>query len=215
MTGGSKMGYSTEQEAFWSGQFGDEYIDRNRDESRILPANIALFSEILRLTRNIESAIEFGANIGLNLKALKALIPQLSCAAVEINHKAAEILRSDAILDGTAVFEESILEYSRGEPKYDFVLTKGILIHINPDELGAVYQKLYDSSKKYICICEYYNPTLVTVNYRGYSERLYKRDFCGEMMDRFNDLKLVDYGFKYHRDNNFAEDDMTWFLLEK
>jgi spore coat polysaccharide biosynthesis protein SpsF len=26
---------------------------------------------------------------------------------------------------------------------------------------------------------------------------------------------LVDYGFAYHRDPNFPQDDITWFLLEK
>ena len=28
-------------------------------------------------------------------------------------------------------------------------------------------------------------------------------------------LKLIDYGFIYHRDNSFPKDDITWFLLEK
>ena len=26
---------------------------------------------------------------------------------------------------------------------------------------------------------------------------------------------LVDYGFSYHRDNSFPQDDITWFLLQK
>jgi spore coat polysaccharide biosynthesis protein SpsF len=26
---------------------------------------------------------------------------------------------------------------------------------------------------------------------------------------------LVDYGFAYHRDPAFPQDDITWFLLEK
>jgi hypothetical protein len=53
------------------------------------------------------------------------------------------------------------------------------------------------------------------VNYRGYQDKLFKRDFAGEMLDAFKDLKLLDYGFTYHRDNQFPQDDMTWFLLEK
>jgi hypothetical protein len=44
---------------------------------------------------------------------------------------------------------------------------------------------------------------------------LYKRDFAGEMLDRYPDLQLVDYGFSYHRDQNFPQDDANWFLLEK
>ena len=34
-------------------------------------------------------------------------------------------------------------------------------------------------------------------------------------MDQFIDLQLVDYGFAYHRDKNFPQDDISWFLLEK
>jgi spore coat polysaccharide biosynthesis protein SpsF len=96
------------------------------------------------------------------------------------------------------------------------VLIKGVLIHINPEALQRVYQNLYDASLKYICVCEYYNTVPVTVNYRGYADRLFKRDFAGELMDKFPDLKLVDYGFVWKRDNNFPlVDDITWFLLEK
>ena len=35
------------------------------------------------------------------------------------------------------------------------------------------------------------------------------------MLDRFPDLRLLDYGFAYHRDPVFPQDDITWFLLEK
>jgi len=35
------------------------------------------------------------------------------------------------------------------------------------------------------------------------------------MLDRHNNFSLLDYGFVYHRDNNFPLDDGTWFLLEK
>ena len=34
-------------------------------------------------------------------------------------------------------------------------------------------------------------------------------------MKKYNDLDLVDYGFIYHRDKNFPQDDLNWFLLEK
>jgi spore coat polysaccharide biosynthesis protein SpsF len=44
---------------------------------------------------------------------------------------------------------------------------------------------------------------------------LFKRDFAGDLLDRFPGLVLVDYGFVYHRDKAFPQDDMTWFLLEK
>lgn len=207
------MNYKTEQEKFWAGEFGNEYIERNKS-SRNVVCNMALFGEIMKRTVGVSTVLEFGSNIGQNIKALKALFPDIRYSAIEINHKAAEILRNDPALKGTEVYETSILEYETKD-KYDFVLTKGVLIHINPDELQEVYQKLYDASNRYICMAEYYNPTPVEVRYRDNQDRLFKRDFCGEFMDRFPDVRLIDYGFRYHRDNNFPQDDFTWFLLEK
>jgi hypothetical protein len=63
-------------------------------------------------------------------------------------------------------------------------------------------------------VCEYYNPVPVAVPYRGNTDRLFKRDFAGEMIDRYG-LRLIDYGFVYRRDGYFPQDDVTWFLMEK
>jgi spore coat polysaccharide biosynthesis protein SpsF len=62
---------------------------------------------------------------------------------------------------------------------------------------------------------EYYSRKADEVLYRGHQGVLFKRDFAGELMDKFGSgLKLIDYGFVYHRDT-FPQDDLTWFLLEK
>ena len=208
------MGYKTEQEEFWSGQFGNDYIERNKDNA-LLEAKMNLWMKVLECTKDVESVIEFGSNIGLNLKTMKIINSKLNFAAIEINHKAVDILKNDALLkDCVDVYEQSILEYNP-EKMYDLAFTAGVLIHINPDELQNVYEKLYKSSKKYICVAEYYNPSPVVIPYRDNQERLFKRDFAGEIMDKYSDLQLVNYGFVYHRDNNFPLDDFTWFLLEK
>lgn len=81
--------------------------------------------------------------------------------------------------------------------------------------LPLVYPKLYEASKKYILVCEYHNPTPVSVSYRGYEVRLFKRDFAGEIMKKYLDLKLVDHGFAYKGNPIFPQDDITWFLFKK
>ena len=207
--------YKTEQEEFWSGEFGDEYINRNSSDY-LLASNIALFSDIIKnCDSKINDVIEFGCNIGMNLKALKNLCPTLKCAGVEINSKAAAILKQDAQFENNIdVYEESILDFET-DKQYDLSMIKGVLIHINPSELKSVYRKLYNASKKYMIICEYYNPTPMEVLYRGNKGKLFKRDFAGEFLDMFPDVSLVNYGFVYHRDNVFPQDDITWFLLKK
>ena len=202
--------FITKQEEFWAGEFGNEYISRN-DSELYIPSNIALFSKIFNQTKNINSVIEFGANVGLNLMAINQLLPNAKISAVEINEKAATILQQK---DYIHTYIQSILDFIPPQ-KYDFVLIMLVLIHINPEQLDKAYQLLYEASKRYICISEYYNPIPVEVNYRGHQKKLFKRDFAGEMLDRFSDLKLINYGFCYHRDTHFPQDDINWFLLEK
>ncbi len=203
-------GIRTEQEKFWVGKFGDDYIERS-NRPYAISSNIALFSRIFSRTKSIESVIEFGANLGRNLVVIKELMPHAKLSAVEINQKAVEKLK---LLDVEKVYYQSILDYAVDYER-DFVLSKGVLIHINPDRLQDVYDLLYKTSRRYICLVEYYNPKPVKVEYRGHKNKLFKRDFAGEMLDRFKDLKLLDYGFIYHRDNSFPQDDITWFLFEK
>tara|TARA_B100001057_G_scaffold80535_1_gene75797 strand:- start:29127 stop:29747 length:621 start_codon:yes stop_codon:yes gene_type:complete len=205
------MSYDTEQESFWAGKFGTNYIDRNCGED-LLASNLNFFSKALKQTKKITSCIELGANIGMNLKALKLLYPGLNIDAVEINKQAC--LELEKVVGKTHTFNKSIFDFN-SKLKYDFVLIKGVLIHINPDRISNVYKKLYQLSNRYILIAEYYNPSPVTISYRGHNDRLFKRDFAGEFLNKFPNLNLVDYGFIYHRDQNFPQDDITWFLIEK
>ena len=205
------MGYKTEQEEFWAGEFGTAYISRNIS-SEYLASNLNFFSRVFKQVGRPSSLIEFGANVGMNLRAIQLLFPGISLKGIEINADAAKELA--AHLGEKNVFHGSIFNFEPME-KQDVSLIKGVLIHINPEMLPQVYEKLYQSSSKYIVVAEYYNPAPVTVNYRGHSDRLFKRDFAGELLDRYQDLELVDYGFAYKRDKAFPQDDITWFLLEK
>ena len=71
------------------------------------------------------------------------------------------------------------------------------------------------ATNRYLLIGEYYSKNPESLSYRGYDDKLYTRDFAGEMMNKFEDLKLIDYRFHYHKDPNFPQDDITWFLLQK
>ncbi len=205
------MTFKTEQESFWAGGFGKEYIQRNQGDA-LLASNLDFFSKALRQARGIRSCIEFGANIGMNLEALMLLYPGVDAHAIEINTEACKQLSE--VIPSAQVHNRSILDFTPVR-QWDLTLIKGVLIHINPDVLPQVYDALFASCGGYLMVAEYYNPAPVAIHYRGFSERLFKRDFAGEMMDRYPQLKLVDYGFVYRRDPNFPQDDVTWFLMEK
>ncbi len=205
------MALSTEQEAFWKGSFGNDYTDRNRGPG-LAAANAAFFSRILARTRNVRCILELGSNCGLNLMALRQLLPGAQLSAVEINERAAAELLAN--LGSVDLHCTSIFDFQPCTT-WDLVFTKGVLIHINPDKLPAVYDLMYCSSSRYVLLAEYYNPKPVEVSYRGHTGKLFKRDFAGEMLDMFPDLSLIDYGFVYHRDSSFPQDDLTWFLMGK
>jgi len=205
----------TEQEKFWQGTFGDDYISRNISP-RLLSSNLAFFSNVLKKTRGVSSILELGANIGMNLRAIKSLLPLASLHSVEINKKAVEELSIWMTESGTQgqIYHAPISEWQPAR-LYDLVLLKTVLIHIDPNNLIDVYRKIHSACGKYILLCEYYSPSPVSIMYRGHEEKLYKRDFAGELLDQFPDLILRDYGFLYHLDPNFPQDDINWFLIEK
>lgn len=204
------MNYQTEQEAFWAGDFGNEYIFRNRSDG-LLYSKVAMWSRMLRSANRVSSIKELGCNVGLNLKALHHLRPEYELSGVEINQSA--VAQANAL--GVASVTCGTITEPLKDNKSDLTFTAGVLIHINPDRLPVVYENLISLSSRYVLVSEYYNPTPTTVNYRGHTERLFKRDFAGELIDQF-DLNLVDYGFWYRSDNIASEfGDMTWFLLEK
>jgi len=210
------LNFVTAEESFWAGSFGSEYIERNKSEE-LFASNVSFFKEVLKNTSDLENILEFGSNIGMNLKAISREYPDAKLSAVEINSDAVNYLKD--ILPEERIFHQSILEF-KPQKTYDLVFTKGVLIHINPKELTNVYQKMYDSSHKYILMCEYYDSNPSSLSYRGFSEKLYKRDFAGEILNKFSDLRLLDYGFAYHmsaelKPNNFIKNDITFFLLQK
>lgn len=200
----------TAQERFWQGEFGDAYVDRNAGAAAVA-SSLAFFGRALARAGTLDSVLELGSNRGLNLQALRALLPHAELQGVELNGKACTLARA---LEVAEIWEGSLFDYSV-TAAFDLAFTKGVLIHLPPDLLPAAYDKLYQASKRFILVAEYYNPTPVEVSYRGHAERLFKRDFAGELLDRHADLRLLDYGFAYHRDPLFPADDISWFLLEK
>lgn len=203
--------YKTEQEKFWQGSFGDRYILRNKN-NQLIKNNFFLFKQIFLKSFKIKNLIEFGPNVGLNIRALIKLLKLKSTTAVEINKKACLELKD---IKNVNVINESIINFSP-KKKYDLVLVKGVLIHINPNKLKKVYETIYKSCRNsgYILIAEYYSSYPTMVIYRGKRNKLFKRDFAGEFTSLFKKTKIIKYGFAYHKDKH-PQDDLNWFLIKK
>jgi len=191
----------------WSGELGDEYTKRQTLSRR---SRMHMFARVFESMERPTSVLEFGANVGENLVAIANLVDDVETSGVEVNAEAFETLSGVC----TAPYRGSMVDFV-SDKQWDLTLTRGVLIHIPPPDLARAYHALYRHSKRHIMVAEYYSPTPVEVPYRGKAGLLWKRDFAGEMMDRYRDLRLVDYGFVYHRDPDYPQDDLTWFLMQK
>ena len=67
------MRKNTEQEIFWMGKFTVNYLKRNKNYNRAQTVG----KDLLENKVKIKSALEIGANIGLNLDGLKLIYDNL------------------------------------------------------------------------------------------------------------------------------------------
>ena len=197
----------TPQEEFWSGPEGSAYTARNGP--RLLPAKVAFFQRALAKVDRIGSAIEFGANRGLNLRALYELYPGQYQAAVEINWTALQALVDE--WGPNEVHDCSLLQFTPLR-RYELSLSMGVLIHLAPSDLPRAYEVLHKASSRYLLVAEYFAETPVEVRYRGHDRMLFKRNFGGEIEAGFADLKRIDEGFA---GKDVGQDNLTWWLWEK
>ena len=211
---------TTQQEALWAGEFGRDYTKRNADP-RVgsIQANAMLFDKIMRHTFGVKQVLEWGCGAGLNLAALRKHQPWLQLAGADVNKEAIAQAQKRLPEPKHTIINASILEGTEalgnhGVLPADLVLSKGLLIHIHPNDLERAYETLYQSTRRYILVCEYFSQDPVSIPYRGQPEALWKRDFAGDLLDAYDDLQVVSYGFAWRRDPD-PQDDLNWFLLEK
>ena len=77
----------------WEGELGNAYIERNGDKT--LQSRIAMWRRILR-DITPETILEVGANIGLNIRALRK-VTEAKLSAVEPNNAARRVLKTVAL----------------------------------------------------------------------------------------------------------------------
>ena len=199
--------YINPQAKVWGGAFGEEYARRSPGD---VEANGVMFARVLgAMESDPKEVIEFGAGMGANLLALRELIPSVHLMGVELNGYALKKLRDNF----PESYSGSMLDFI-GNAEWDFAFTKGVLIHIHPDNLPRAYEVLYKASRRYIMVAEYFATTMTEIEYRGRRDMLWKGPYAYDMLDHYKDLRLVEYGFVSKRDK-YPQDDLNWFLLEK
>jgi pseudaminic acid biosynthesis-associated methylase len=199
---------------FWRGAFGDEYMSRNPLSEAAVGARVAMWTRILKPLdgRPLDSVLEIGANIGVNLAALRQ-VTRADLYALEPNENARAQLAAGGLVPAQNVLGGSAEAIALADAAVDLAFTSGVLIHIAPEHLAAACREMHRVARRYIVCVEYFSATPEEVAYRGHARRLFKRDFGGFWLDQFPDLRALDYGFFWRRATGL--DDLTWWLFEK
>jgi pseudaminic acid biosynthesis-associated methylase len=205
---------ANKQEALWRGDFGNVYIDRNVVTDDRLAALTKHWARILRAMDGTPptSILEAGANIGLNLRAIRRLT-EARFFALEPNAKARARLVEDKIVPAENVLDGLCQSIPLRDGTADMAFTSGVLIHIHPDNLLAACRELHRVARRFVVCIEYFADKPEEILYRGQSEALFKRDFGAFYMENFSDLRVVDYGFTWKAMTGL--DNLTWWVLEK
>jgi len=199
----------------WTGQFGDEYLNRNDYEDWKLKPGTLAFQRILG-GLDIGSVLEVGSSIGLNLIFIDAALEgQARLFAVEPNRKAFDKLTSQPDrLKLDQAWNCSAFKLPPEDSSIDLVFTTGVLIHIDPEDLGRATDEIVRVSRRYVLCMEYFSDTPVEKTYRGQQGLLFKRDFGAWYQDRYPNLTCLRYGFIWKRELPVF-DNVNWWLFGK
>ncbi len=200
---------------FWTGEFGHEYIKRNLAEQTNLRSRFFLWSEILRTIQPAlpKSILEVGCNVGINLRVLK-MLTDAELYAVEPFLEALEVCVKDKVIEDHNAFNTSAYDMSMlDDRKVEMVFTSGVLIHIPPNDLKKATDNIVRIANKYIVCVEYFSDKEEEIQYRGYQDVLFKRDFGSFYLDNYPELSLRNYGFAWKKATGL--DNLTWWLFEK
>lgn len=206
---------TNKQLELWRSKFGNEYAKRGNN--RITPegqaALIRDWGKILRraTTPRPESALEVGCNIGRNLLALRHFIHELH--GVEPNSAAADHARKHPDLAEASIREGDGFKLPFSDNSIDLVFTSGVLIHVAPVDLGQVVDEIVRVAKQYIVCVEYFSHEPTEVKYRGHNGVLFKRDFGKFYLERYPQLRVLDYGFLWQVLD--SADNSNWWLFSK
>lgn len=202
---------SNEQQNFWVNEYAQDYIQKNEKFDN--DKGVEGWTKILHSTSGITSVLECGSNIGRNIGFLNQVLPNAKKSLIEISPEAYNYVTNKYELDSS--FNGAIVDSDFEKSSFDLTFTIGVLIHIHPDDLLDNMKKMFDYSKKYVVIGEYFNRTPVMIKYQGQMNKLFKRDF-GKLFLKNFEVELVDYGFLWgHIYDAAGFDDITWWVFEK
>ena len=211
----------TQQIDFWSGNFGQDYTNRNTMNHEAWNQQYVEKYGVSRPDMNHEflwglpknlRILEVGCNTGQQIQALRQYGFE-NVTGIELQLYAAKWARDRAY--GIPVIQGSGLEIPFKTGSFELVFTSGVLIHIASDNLPIIMEEMYRCTSRFIWGFEYYSDSLTEINYRGNAGFLWKGDYASMFIQNFPDLTLTKKRYyPYINENELGNVDCM-YLLEK
>ena len=193
-------------EGIWSGEFGDDYVDRNSTALKTRGE----FWRVLLTEFPARRVLEVGCNLGANLHWISQMVPPKDVFGVDVNSKALEQLRTN--VPGVNGVWSVGRELPFRDRWFDLVFTVGVLIHQPDSTLPLVMSEIVRCSSRFILCGEYHSDEVTEVPYRGQKGALYKRDYGQIYRELFPELRLRKEGFL---GPEAGFDRVTYWLFER
>lgn len=193
-------------ENLWGGEFGDAYVERNREAGKLRgPFWKSLLDEF-----GAKSILEVGCNIGANLQWIASILPPQNVYGVDVNLKALGEIRQT--IPGINAIWSPGRDLPYRDRWFDMVFTMGVLIHQPESTLPLVMAEIVRCSRRYVLCGEYYAEQTTEIPYRGQEGALFNRDYGRIYQELFPELTLRKQGV-LGPDQGWK--DVTYWVFEK
>jgi len=156
----------------------DEYTDEN---TGTIQENLSKFVFNSVLTLGGKRILEAGCNIGNNLSEFPV---DYEVHGLDMNENALNECRKKY---PSFKFEKgSILKIPFPDSCFDIVFTRGVLIHISPDDIEKANSEIFRVSKKWIFNLEYYGEDNKMIKWKRGDDLLWYRN----MKERWKQFKV-------------------------
>lgn len=146
----------------------DEYTKEN-EESFQEPLSNFIYN--VSLVLGAKKILEAGCNIGNNLRSFPS---DSEVFGLDMNEKALEIAKSRS--PNFNFKQGSLTKIPFEDNFFDLVFTRGVLIHIHPDDVSDAMKELLRVSKKWIFNLEYFGEDNKMIKWKRGDKLLWYRD---------------------------------------
>jgi SAM-dependent methyltransferase len=128
----------------------DLWNEYTKDNDESYQESLSNFIANASLVLGAEKILEAGCNIGNNLRSFNS---KLKVYGLDMNEKALQVAKNK--LPNFEFKQGSLTDIPFEDNHFDLVFTRGVLIHIHPDDMQNATKELFRVSNKWIFNLEY------------------------------------------------------------